>query len=102
MKSRSRMDKVMASAAAAVADIPDGASIAVGGFGLCGIPSVTIRALVDQGATDLDVASNNCGVDGAGLGLLLEKGRMKRVVASYIGEHKEFSRQFLAGELLVD
>ena len=102
MKTRSRMDKVMDSAAAAVADIPDGASIAVGGFGLCGIPSVTIRALLDQGATDLEVASNNCGVDGAGLGLLLESGRIKRVTASYIGENKEFGRQFLAGELLVE
>lgn len=96
------MDKVMVDAATAVADIPDGASIAVGGFGLCGIPSVLIRALLDQGATGLDVASNNCGVDGAGLGLLLEKGRIRRVTASYIGENKEFGRQFLAGELLVE
>ncbi|MEP6560692.1 MAG: CoA transferase subunit A [Nakamurella sp.] len=102
MKSRSRMDKVMTGADAAVADIPDGASIAVGGFGLSGIPSVLIRALLDQGATDLEIASNNCGVDGAGLGLLLEKGRIRRVTASYIGENKEFGRQLLSGELLVE
>ncbi len=102
MKSRSRMDKMMIGAAAAVADIPDGASIAVGGFGLSGIPSVLIHALLEQGATGLEVASNNCGVDGTGLGLLLGQGRIHRVTASYIGENKEFGRQLLAGELLVE
>jgi len=86
----------------AVADIPDGASIAVGGFGLCGIPSVLIAALLDQGASGLTVVSNNCGVDGAGLGLLLEAGRIDRVLASYVGENKEFARQFLSGELTVE
>jgi 3-oxoacid CoA-transferase subunit A len=96
------MDKVMTGADAAVADIPDGASIAVGGFGLSGVPSVLIRALLDQGATNLDIASNNCGVDGAGLGLLLEQGRIRRVTASYIGENREFGRQLLSGELLVE
>ena len=96
------MDKVTTSAAAAESEPADGATIAVGGFGLSGIPSVLIRALLDQGATNLDVASNNCGVDGAGLGLLLEKGRIRRVTASYIGENKEFGRQLLAGELLVE
>lgn len=96
------VDKVVASAADAVADIPDGASLAVGGFGLAGIPWILIEALLDQGATDLTVVSNNCGVDGAGLGLLLERRRINRVIASYVGENKEFARQYLAGELTVE
>ncbi len=96
------MDKTFASATDAVADIPHGASIAVGGFGLCGIPSTLIDALLQQGATDLSVVSNNCGVDGAGLGVLLEHGRVRRVIASYVGENKEFARQFLSGELEVE
>jgi len=96
------MDKVVRSAAEAVADIPDGATLAVGGFGLCGIPSVLIRALLDGGAHDLEVVSNNCGVDDWGLGLLLQDHRIRRVVASYVGENKEFARQFLAGELEVE
>ena len=96
------MDKVVASAAEAVADIPDGASIAVGGFGLSGIPWVTIAALLEQGASGLTVVSNNCGVDGAGLGVLLSAGRISRVVASYIGENKEFARQYLSGEVQVE
>jgi 3-oxoacid CoA-transferase subunit A len=96
------VDKTVASAAEAVADIPDGASLAVGGFGLSGIPTVLIDALLAQGATDLSVASNNCGVDGAGLGLLLERGRIRRVIASYVGENKEFARQFLSGEVEVE
>ncbi len=94
------MDKVV-TAAEAVADIPDGASIAVGGFGLCGIPSTLIAALLAQGATDLRVVSNNCGVDGWGLGLLLEAGRISRMTSSYVGENKEFARQYLSGELEV-
>lgn len=96
------MDKLVASAAAAVADIADGASLAVGGFGLSGIPWVLIAALHEQGAGELTVVSNNCGVDGAGLGVLLEAGRIRRVIASYIGENKEFARQFLSGELHVE
>jgi len=96
------MDKVVASAADAVADVPSGASVAVGGFGLSGIPWFLIEALLDQGADDLTVVSNNCGVDGAGLGLLLEARRISRVIASYIGSNKEFGRQYLAGELLVE
>jgi 3-oxoacid CoA-transferase subunit A len=96
------LDKTVPSAAAAVADIPSGASVAVGGFGLAGIPWFLIEALLDQGADDLTVASNNCGVDGAGLGLLLERGRISRVIASYVGENKEFARQYLAGELTVE
>ncbi|MGW4698303.1 CoA transferase subunit A [Kitasatospora cineracea] len=96
------MDKVSTSAAAAVADIPDGASLAVGGFGLSGIPTVLIRALHEQGASGLRVVSNNCGVDGAGLGLLLSAGRIARVTGSYVGENKEFARQYLGGELEVE
>lgn len=96
------MDKVVASAAEAVADIGDGSSLAVGGFGLCGIPTVLIKALLAQGASNLSVASNNCGVDDAGLGLLLSERRVTRVMASYVGENKEFARQYLAGELEVE
>ncbi len=96
------MDKRVASAAEAVADIPDGASVAVGGFGLNGVPIVLIRALLDSGTTDLEVVSNNCGVDGWGLGLLLAAGRIRRVVGSYVGENKEFARQYLGGEIEVE
>ena len=96
------MDKVRASAAEAVADIPDGASLAVGGFGLSGIPGVLIRALHAQGTTGLEVVSNNCGVDGRGLGVLLADGRIARVTGSYVGENKEFARQYLSGELEVE
>lgn len=96
------LDKVVASAAEAVADIPDGASLAVGGFGLAGIPWFLIDALLEQGAADLTIVSNNCGVDGGGLGLLLEAHRISRVIASYVGENKEFARQYLAGELTVE
>ena len=96
------MDKVVPTAAGAVADIPDGASIAVGGFGLAGIPWILIDALREQGAGNLTIVSNNCGTDGAGLGLLLEKRRISRVIASYIGENKEFARQYLTGELHVE
>jgi 3-oxoacid CoA-transferase subunit A len=96
------MDKVVPNAAVAVADVPDGGSLSVGGFGLCGIPSVLIAALLERGVRDLEVISNNCGVDGAGLGLLLGAGRIRRIVASYVGENKEFARQYLAGELEVE
>ncbi len=96
------MDKVVGSAREAVADVGDGSSLAVGGFGLSGIPAVLVRALLDQGARDLSVVSNNCGVDGAGLGLLLDAGRISRVTASYVGENREFARQYLAGELEVE
>ncbi|MDQ2754468.1 MAG: succinyl-CoA--3-ketoacid-CoA transferase, partial [Actinomycetota bacterium] len=93
------MDKVVESAAAAVADIPDGASLAVGGFGVCGIPQVLIEALFQVGSSQLEAVSNNCGIDGAGLGILLGAGRIRRAVSSYVGENKEFARQYLAGEL---
>jgi 3-oxoacid CoA-transferase subunit A len=96
------VDKTVASAAEAVADIPDGARLAVGGFGLCGIPSALIAALLDAGVTDLDVVSNNCGVDDWGLGLLLAQRRIRRMTSSYVGENKEFERQFLSGELEVE
>lgn len=95
-------DKSVADTATAVQDIGDGASIAVGGFGLCGIPDRLIAALGDQGAKDLELVSNNCGVDGQGLGVLLELGRVRRVVSSYVGENKEFARQYLSGELEVE
>jgi 3-oxoacid CoA-transferase subunit A len=96
------MDKVVGSAAEAVADIGSGSSLAVGGFGLCGVPSVLIHALLESGVSELEVFSNNAGVDGWGLGLLLGAGRLRRVVASYVGENKEFARQYLAGELEVE
>lgn len=98
----SSLDKVVASPAHGVADIPSGASLAVGGFGLAGIPWFLIDALLDHGVGDLTIVSNNCGVDGAGLGLLLEAKRISRVIASYIGENREFGRQYLSGELTVE
>jgi 3-oxoacid CoA-transferase subunit A len=96
------IDKTVPSAAEAVADIGNGASVAVGGFGLCGIPSVLIRALYEQGTDDLRVVSNNCGVDEWGLGILLSAKRIARTTSSYVGENKEFERQFLSGELEVE
>ncbi|MGI8332874.1 CoA transferase subunit A [Actinomadura scrupuli] len=96
------MDKVVTSVAAAIADVPDGASLAVGGFGLCGIPMELIAALREQGATGLHVVSNNCGVDDHGLGVLLADGRIARMTSSYVGENKEFARQYLSGELEVE
>ncbi|MFJ4340649.1 CoA transferase subunit A [Streptomyces sp. NPDC088915] len=96
------MDKTSPSAAAAVADIGDGASLAVGGFGLCGIPSTLVSALHAQGAGGLRVVSNNCGTDDHGLGILLGAGRIARVTGSYVGENKEFARQYLSGELEVE
>jgi len=96
------MDKLVESVAEAVADVPRGSSVAVGGFGLAGVPYFLIGALLEQGADELTVISNNCGVDGAGLGLLLEHRRISRVIASYVGENKEFARQYLAGELHVE
>ncbi|WP_327241788.1 CoA transferase subunit A [Streptomyces sp. NBC_01320] len=93
------MDKVVDNARAAVAGIRDGAFLSVGGFGLCGIPSVLIGELHAAGVSDLEVASNNCGVDDFGLGILLRDGRIRRVIASYVGENKEFERQYLSGEL---
>jgi 3-oxoacid CoA-transferase subunit A len=96
------MDKVVSSAAEAVADIATGSSLAVGGFGLCGVPSVLIAALLATGVDDLEVVSNNCGVDDWGLGQLLATRQVRRMVSSYVGENKEFARQYLAGELEVE
>lgn len=96
------MDKVVRTAVEAVEDITSGSSLAVGGFGLCGIPQALIDALLDAGATDLETVSNNCGVDGYGLGSLLRAGRIRRTTGSYVGENKEFERQFLGGELEVE
>jgi 3-oxoacid CoA-transferase subunit A len=96
------MNKVVASPAVAVEDIRDGASIAVGGFGLCGIPSALIAALYDSGVRELATVSNNCGVDDWGLGTLLADKRIRRTTGSYVGENKEFERQFLSGELEVE
>ncbi|MBT2522544.1 hypothetical protein J7E80_16485 [Arthrobacter sp. ISL-28] len=88
------VDKTYSSASEAVADIPDGASIAVGRFGLCGILTALITALREQGTGDLELISNNCGVDDWGLGVLLADRRVRRVVASYVGENREFARQW--------
>jgi 3-oxoacid CoA-transferase subunit A len=96
------LDKTVGSVAEAVADIADGSSLAVGGFGLSGNPIQLIEALRDQGATDLSVVSNNCGVDGWGLGVLLAAGRISKMTSSYVGENKEFARQYLEGELEVE
>lgn len=96
------MDKVVASAAAAVEDIASGSRLAVGGFGVCGIPAVLIDAIRDQGTDQLEVVSNNAGIDDVGLGRLLSAGRLRRVIASYVGENAEFARQYLSGELEVE
>jgi 3-oxoacid CoA-transferase subunit A len=96
------MDKVVLNAAEAIDGIVTGSSLAVGGFGLCGIPSVLIAELHRSGATDLEVVSNNCGVDEWGLGILLKDRRIRRMISSYVGENKEFERQFLSGELEVE
>jgi len=94
------MNKVYASAAEALAGVVrDGQTIAVGGFGLCGIPEALIGALRDSGAKQLTCISNNAGVDGFGLGLLLATRQIRKMISSYVGENKEFERQYLAGEL---
>lgn len=96
-------NKVYDSAAQALKDIvKDGQTLAVGGFGLCGIPEALIAALKDTGAKDLTCISNNAGVDGFGLGLLLETKQIKKMISSYVGENKEFERQYLNGELEVE
>src|SRR5688572_1576697 len=94
------MNKVYPTAAAALADVvKDGQIVAVGGFGLCGIPESLIVALRDSGVKKLTCVSNNAGIDGAGLGLLLTTRQIGKMISSYVGENKEFERQFLAGEL---
>jgi 3-oxoacid CoA-transferase subunit A len=96
------IDKVLASVDDAVRDVPDGATLVVGGFGLCGIPENLIAALVRRGVKNLTVVSNNCGVDDWGLGLLLRARAIRKMVSSYVGENAEFERQFLSGELEVE
>jgi 3-oxoacid CoA-transferase subunit A len=96
------MNKVASSADAVVALIPDGATLMVGGFGLCGVPEDLIVALHRRGTRDLTVISNNAGVDQFGLGMLLQSRQIRKMVSSYVGENREFERQFLAGELDVE
>jgi 3-oxoacid CoA-transferase subunit A len=96
------MNKVFPSAEAAIFDIGDGASILSGGFGLCGNPENLIRALYEKGVKGLTIISNNCGTDKYGLGVLLQSGQVKKMVSSYVGENKNFERQFLSGELEVE
>ena len=96
------LDKVVASADEAVSDVREGATLVVGGFGLCGIPENLIAALVRRGVGKLTVVSNNCGVDDWGLGLLLRNRQVRKMVSSYVGENGEFERQFLSGELEVE
>lgn len=96
------MNKVFANADAAVADIPDGATIAVGGFGLSGNPENLIRALHRKGVKDLTIISNNCGIDDEGLGILLAAGQVRKIIASYVGENKNFERLYISGQLEVD
>ena len=96
------MNKVLASAEAAVARIPDGATIMMGGFGLCGIPETLIAALKARGTSGLTVISNNAGVDDFGIGVLLRARQVRKMIATYVGENKEFERQFLSRELEVE
>ncbi|MGH9441716.1 MAG: CoA transferase subunit A [Thermoanaerobaculia bacterium] len=96
------MNKVVASADEAVRDVPDGATLVVGGFGLCGIPENLIAALVRKNVKDLTAVSNNCGVDDWGLGLLLRNKQIRKMMSSYVGENAEFERQFISGELEVE
>ncbi|MEO5647835.1 MAG: CoA transferase subunit A [Chitinophagaceae bacterium] len=96
------MNKVYADAQAAIADIPDGAVLMLGGFGLCGIPENCITALVEKGIKELTCISNNAGVDDFGIGLMLQKKQVKKMISSYVGENAEFERQLLSGELDVE
>ncbi|MGC4378941.1 CoA transferase subunit A [Fictibacillus sp. Mic-4] len=96
------MKQVFSTFQEAVQDIPDGATLMVGGFGLCGIPENLIKALAETGVKDLTIISNNCGVDDWGLGILLKNKQIKKMISSYVGENKEFERQALSGELEVE
>ncbi|WP_448608339.1 CoA transferase subunit A [Geodermatophilus sp. URMC 60] len=96
------MDKVVASAREAVADIPDGAVLAVGGFGLCGVPFASIDALLEQGRRDLTTISDNCGVEDRALGVLLYAGRIRTTISSFVGGSKEVARLYLSGDLEVE
>jgi hypothetical protein len=96
------LDKTIGNALEAVQDIPSGASIAVGGFGLSGNPMLLIQAILERGIGDLSIVNNNCGVDDWGLGILLAAHRVRKMTSSYVGENREFARQFLSGELEVE
>lgn len=96
------MKQIFMDFAEAVDGIQDGMTLMVGGFGLCGIPENLIKALAEKGTKDLTIISNNCGVDDWGLGLLLQNKQIKKIIASYVGENKEFERQLLAGEIEVE
>ena len=96
------MNKVLASAEEAVSRIPDGATILMGGFGLCGIPEHLIRALHASGTKQLTIISNNAGVDDFGIGVLLKSRQVRKMISTYVGENKEFERQFLSGEIEVE
>lgn len=96
------MNKVVANAEEAIKDIESGATIMFGGFGLCGIPENCIQAIVKKGINNLTCISNNAGVDDFGIGLMLQKRQLKKMIASYVGENAEFERQLLSGELEVD
>ncbi len=96
------MNKVVADATAAIHDIEDGATLMLGGFGLCGIPENCIRALVAKGVKQLTCISNNAGVDDFGIGLMLQQKQVKKMISSYVGENAEFERQLLSGELEVE
>jgi len=96
------MNKVLASAEEAVEPIPDGATIMMGGFGLCGIPEMLIAALHARGTTGLTVISNNAGIDDFGIGVLLKARQVRKMIATYVGENKEFERQYLSGEVEVE
>jgi 3-oxoacid CoA-transferase subunit A len=96
------MNKVLPSAEAAVAMVPDGASILMGGFGLCGIPENLIQALHERGTRNLTIISNNAGIDDFGIGILLKSRQVRKMISTYVGENKEFERQYLSGELEVE
>jgi 3-oxoacid CoA-transferase A subunit len=96
------MDKTVASADEALADLPEGATLMAGGFGLCGIPENLIAAIAKKGTRGLTIVSNNCGIDGKGLGILLGAGQVKKMISSYVGENKTFERLFLEGKLEVE
>src|ERR1700736_120511 len=96
------MDKSFTDAAAALHDLTDGAVLLAGGFGLCGNPENCIKAILARGTRNLTIVSNNCGIDGKGLGVLLAAGQVKKMISSYVGENKTFERLFLSGALEVE